>query len=487
MPSPHRVRRHVLQPFVIMPLVAVLGVGAWWFTIRSDDAASTPATATSSEQLVTVTRGAMNSTVSAEGTVAAASTDDLSFTGAGTVTAVNVQAGDTVKAGQVLATIDSTELRATLAAAEATLATAKATLADDQAASASTERLTADLLGVSTADDSLTAANQALAGAQLVSTIDGTVASVDLTVGEVLGTSGTGGVNLTGSGTGSGRSSSTLGQGGGGNSPLGANSSTTSTNAGTGSSTPQIQVVSSGSFKVDLAVNASDIAKVAVGQPATVTVTTSSAGRAGGFGRGGFGGFGGSAIGGAGAAGGASSSGTTANRQGTNTNGATNAGTAGGASATGTVTAVSRVATASSGVATFTVTVSFQDTSNRIFVGSTVTGEIVTASRPDVVQVPARAVTTDDSGSSVRLAVDGTTTGKIETRTVTTGTTLNGQTEISSGLQPGDQVVITLPGFPGGLPGTNSTGGGFTGTGGSDASNGPGATNSATRQAAGNP
>ena len=41
-------------------------------------------------------------------TVAAAQTNDLSFSSSGTVTAVDVKAGDEVKAGQVLATIDST-------------------------------------------------------------------------------------------------------------------------------------------------------------------------------------------------------------------------------------------------------------------------------------------------------------------------------------------------------------------------------------------
>lgn len=491
MPSEHRFRRFLLQPFVVMPLVALVGVGAWWVTTRSDGSAASPPVASSTAQLVTVTRGPMSSTVSAEGTVAAATTDNLSFTGSGTVTAVDVQAGDTVKTGQVLATIDSSNLSATVASAQSALATAQAKLADDQAASASTEQLTADTLGVATANDSLTAATQALAGAQLVSTIDGTVASVNLTVGEVLGSGGTGGVNLTGSG--SGRSSSTLAQSSGGTSPPGSSN----TGAGTSSSssastTPQIQVVSSGSFKVDLAVNASDIAAVAVGQPATVTVTTSSAGRSGGFGRGGGGfgganGFGGNGTGGNGSAGGGTTSGTRAN-----------AGAAGGASASGTVTAVSKVATATSGVATFTVTVSFEDTSNRIFIGSTVTGNIVTATRPDVVQVPSRAVTTDDSGSTVRLAVDGTTTGKTETRTVTTGATLSGQTEITSGLTAGDKVVIALPVFSGQLPGGVGSNAGGSDAGGSNAggsnvatrSNGSGSSNAGTgtrQSTAGNP
>ena len=50
-------------------LVALIATGVWWFGFRSDGAA---ATATSITQLATVTTGSMSTTVSAEGTVAAA-------------------------------------------------------------------------------------------------------------------------------------------------------------------------------------------------------------------------------------------------------------------------------------------------------------------------------------------------------------------------------------------------------------------------------
>ena len=41
--------------------------------------------------------------------------------------------------------------------------------------------------------------------------------------------------------------------------------------------------------------------------------------------------------------------------------------------------------------------------------------------------------------------------GPTEKRTVTTGITANGQTEITSGLEAGEQVVVTLPAALGGL------------------------------------
>src|SRR5215510_9366932 len=99
-----------VRPWVVMPLVAVLAVGGWWLWFRPDD--NNAGAATSNGQVVTVTQGPMARTVSADGTIAAAQTDDLNFTSAGTVTAVNVKAGQAVKAGQVLATIDSAALQA---------------------------------------------------------------------------------------------------------------------------------------------------------------------------------------------------------------------------------------------------------------------------------------------------------------------------------------------------------------------------------------
>ena len=254
------------RPWVIVAAVVValvIGFGVWWFFFRSTGQASV---ATSTGQIATVTRGDMKTTVSGNGTVAAADTDNLSFTSSGKVTAVNVKAGDTVKAGQVLATIDSSELQSSLSSAEANLASAQATLADAESAGSSSQQIAADKASVTSAQDSVTSAQQALSGASLVATFDGTVSQVDLTVGESLGSSGTGATTPTGSATGSGLSSSALGSS---TSPTGGtgNSSTTSS--------AQITVVSAGRYTVQLSIGTSDIDKVAVGQSAQLTVTTS--------------------------------------------------------------------------------------------------------------------------------------------------------------------------------------------------------------------
>jgi multidrug efflux pump subunit AcrA (membrane-fusion protein) len=78
------------------------------------------------------------------------------------------------------------------------------------------------------------------------------------------------------------------------------------------------------------------------------------------------------------------------------------------------------------------------------------------------VQVSSLAITTDDTGSTVTVATDGTVNGPTETRTVTTGITANGSTEITSGLKAGEKVVITINRPAGFQPG----GGGGEGFGG---------------------
>ena len=116
-----------------------------------------------------------------------------------------------------------------------------------------------------------------------------------------------------------------------------------------------------------------------------------------------------------------------------------------GATATGTVTAVSKVADASSGVAKYPVTITFNADSNDFYVGATVTGDISTAVRNNVTQVSSSAITTTNGTSTVVVATDGTLNGPTETRTVTTGLTANGMTEITAGLKVGRQGRRVLP------------------------------------------
>ena len=73
-------------------------------------------------------------TISATGTLTPAVQQDVSFIASGTVTAVDVTAGQQVTAGQPLATVDTLTMQQTLATAKLTLAKAQATLVSDQTA-----------------------------------------------------------------------------------------------------------------------------------------------------------------------------------------------------------------------------------------------------------------------------------------------------------------------------------------------------------------
>ena len=440
------------KPWVVMPLVALLALGGW-FAFRPDDGASADQT-TATEQTVEATVGTMARTVSADGTLAAAETEDLSFGSAGTVTAVNVKAGDQVEAGDVLAEIDSAELEAAVSSAEATVADAEAQLADDQDADASDEQIAADESSLTSANDQLDAANEALEGAKLVATIDGTVASVDVSVGEELTSGGTGGTDQTGSSSGSGNSNGNL-PSSGGTQPGGGTDDT--------SSSADISLTSTGTFTVDLGFDSTDIADIEVGQVATIDLSSSSSSS-------GFPGGGSFPGGGAFPSGGFSRAGTVDDSadaddasDGGDTQTTTPALTQTESGVKGLVTEVGTVADASSGVASYPVTVMFSDDSGEFNVGATVTVDITYEEVEDAVQVPSFAVSTGTDGTST---VEVKTDGGTETRTVTTGLTSGSMVQITEGLDAGETVVIDLPGRDAGAGNEDDSGSEGTGGGG---------------------
>jgi len=226
-------------------------------------------------------------------------------------------------------------------------------------------------------------------------------------------------------------------------------------------------VVSQGQYTVTLPVGASDVARVAAGQGATLTVTTSSAGG----GRGGL--FAQLFGGGAGARSGAGGS----------TNGASATPTARiGATATGTVASVSKVASSNSGVAGYPVVISFDADASSFYPGATVTASITTQAKNDVLEVPTRAISTQNGSPVVTVATTGKVGGPTTVRKITTGLTAGGETEITSGLRRGEDVVITLPTFGGAGTGRTGTGGtrgtgGFGGFGGAGRTGGLGGGN----------
>jgi multidrug efflux pump subunit AcrA (membrane-fusion protein) len=109
------------------------------------------------------------------------------------------------------------------------------------------------------------------------------------------------------------------------------------------------------------------------------------------------------------------------------------------------VTSVSKVATTSTGVATYAVQVSFTGDPTKFFVGSNATASITTAQKANALLIPAQAITTTNGQSTVTVATAGTADGPTETRTVTTGGRSGALIEVTSGLQAGDKVVVEVP------------------------------------------
>ena len=214
------------------------GIAAWFGTRPASSAATTT-------RVVTVAPATLDQSVASTGTVEPAQQADLSFVVSGVVAAVDVSVGQKVTAGETLATLDPTQLDATLAQAQATLALDQAKLSSDQAADASAAQLDADEAAVVSAQAQVSSAQADVSDAALTSTITGTVASVGVSVGESVGAGG----------------------------------STAGGSAGTSaaaSSTAQFVVVSTGSFVVDTSVDDSQVGRVAVGDQAVVTVAGST-------------------------------------------------------------------------------------------------------------------------------------------------------------------------------------------------------------------
>jgi HlyD family secretion protein len=73
-----------------------------------------------------VQTGTISSTVTATGPISASSAVPLNFKNSGKLASISAKVGDQVTAGQVLATMDSTDLQSQVAQAQATLASAQA-------------------------------------------------------------------------------------------------------------------------------------------------------------------------------------------------------------------------------------------------------------------------------------------------------------------------------------------------------------------------
>ncbi len=108
---------------VVVVAAAAIGVGS-----------ATAASAANHYRTATATMGEVDATLELSGRVVSATREDLAFSSAGTVDGVKVKLGDTVSAGDVLATIDDTDLEAAVESAKSDLSDAKQQLSTDLAA-----------------------------------------------------------------------------------------------------------------------------------------------------------------------------------------------------------------------------------------------------------------------------------------------------------------------------------------------------------------
>ena len=218
---------------IVLAVLAVAAVGLY-FAFRPTAAPATgPSTITRDVQASTTT---LTTSVGATGTMQPAQQSNLSFSSAGTVTSVTVAVGDKVSAGQTLAALDLTNLQSNVDAAQAAVdaATDDVTTANN---SGTTAAINAANSTLKIKQNALDQATTALAGGTLTAPFDGTVAAVNVKVGDSVGSSG------------------------GGNSGAG-----TATSAGAA-----ITVITADQYVVSVGVGSADIGKITKGLKAEVT------------------------------------------------------------------------------------------------------------------------------------------------------------------------------------------------------------------------
>ncbi|HET8581534.1 MAG TPA: efflux RND transporter periplasmic adaptor subunit [Candidatus Paceibacterota bacterium] len=118
-------RTHMIRTAIAVLVIAAL---AWWGW-----GALHPSVAEAEYVLGTVAKGTVVATVSASGQVASVDSVNITPKASGELTWVGVQEGDTVRAGQAIASIDDADAKKQIADAEQSLAQAKLAYEKDQA------------------------------------------------------------------------------------------------------------------------------------------------------------------------------------------------------------------------------------------------------------------------------------------------------------------------------------------------------------------
>jgi multidrug efflux pump subunit AcrA (membrane-fusion protein) len=519
-------RRYVIPTALVVALAATGGM----VYARRD-------TGTTQYRTAAATLGTVTQTIALSGNLTPTSTTALDFGGSGKVTAVNVQAGENVSAGQVLATLDTSSMQATLQQAQATLASAEAKLSQDQAGATPTQ-LTSAQSAVNSAQvsynnaqtslaDTVAVNNQSIAQAQTaVNSAQNTVsadqnvlnadqskqqsdcnadssssacqsdnqkvAGDQQTLAKDQGTLGSAQSSLSATQV-KAQQSDDQAQAQVSSSRVQLQNAQSSLNALSSSITPQQIQMDQAQVSIDQV--SATTAQKALDQSTLVAPTAGVVGEVNVTA--------GQSVGSSG--GGASAGSSTSSTASTSTTHAIVVLTPGAFSVTGTVTdaqvgqiavgqratvlpagstegvtgkvtAISPEATVTSGVATFAVTVTLDGSQPALHAGSSASISVIVNQVVQVLTVPTSAVR---GGTAVQVLVSGVP----QTRPVTVGASDALRTQILSGLSAGDQVVIatvssTVPTTTTGGAGAGGLfgggGGGTRGAGGAGAAGGAG-------------
>jgi len=171
--------------------VVLAGAGGYYFFFYSRTHAQSSSSQTATLQTARVRQGDLVLSATGAGTIVAADEMEVGFSGGGLLTEINVQVGDQVKEGDVLARIDDLDARRTLASADLQvskaqfeLETAKQSLAELQKASSEAD-LAEDQAAVKSAEAELAELQQGATKAE-ISNAEATLATAQETLNKLI-------------------------------------------------------------------------------------------------------------------------------------------------------------------------------------------------------------------------------------------------------------------------------------------------------------
>lgn len=370
-------RKRRWLPIVIIVAVALVAGSLGLLTWRALSAGQSMMNAENPRTTETVTGSTQRQTVTASGTFAPRNAGYLSFPTPGKVTSVQVKVGDRVTKDEVLARIDTADLRSAVTVAEAEVEAAQEQLDQAVKDKAGAATIAAARAGVESARQQLRLAEHNLEKATLRSTLDGVVAAVNIKKGTQSGQ----GAGSTDPGNSEAEFDPGMGSGmdPGGSDPGASGLGDTASRA----AAADIVVVDPGRWIVDIAISSNDIGLIKKGQTATVTATGSSK-KLQAF-----------------------------------------------------VRTIGVIGSSGTGAVTFPATIEIRGKHSGLYIGGTNTVTITVKKHKNVLTVPTIAIEEIDGQTMVTKVVDGTD----QQVPVKLGETFGNRTQILDGLAAGDEIV----------------------------------------------